>query len=176
MDKFFSKNFSLISFFFVPILFLWNPHWLGFLGVQPYWPLFWLLPWSIIHGSTNGIIVGLFLGLTLDSITVDNTFTQVPGLVLCGVWFGRLKFCTNIFVEHFRYGLICSIASFFCSFLYFSQILIKNIPDDNFFLYSFNVKNIFAQVIITGLLAPLFCSRLLILFKKSKDRKNLLKF
>ena len=176
MDKFFEKNLSLISFFFVPILFLWNPHWLGFLGVQPYWPLFWLLPWSMVYGSTNGLIFGLFLGLILDSITIDSIFTQIPGLVLCGFWFGRLGNSSNFFIEHFRHGLICSIASFFCSFLYFSQILIKNIPDDNFFLYSFNVKNIFAQVIITGLLAPLFCSRLLILFKKSKDRKNLLKF
>jgi len=171
MVKFFEKKLSLISFVFLPIIFLWNPHWLGFLGVQPYWPLFWLLPWSIIHGSTNGLIVGLFLGLTLDSITVDNTFTQVPGLVLCGVWFGRLKFCTNIFVEHFRYGLICSIASFFCGALYFFQIFINDISVENLFLLSSNMKIVFAQVFVTGLLAPLFCSRLLILFKKSKDNR-----
>ena len=176
MFNFLKHNSSLISFFFIPLIFCWNPHWLGFLGVQPYWPLFWILPWSMVHGSTKGLIVGLFLGLALDSLTVDNDFTQIPGLVLCGFWFGRLKSCSNVFVEHFRHGLICSLGSFICSSLYFLQILLKNIPVNNLFLFSFSVKNIFAQVFITGLLAPLFCSRILILFKKAKSNKNALNF
>ena len=75
MINFIKKNLSLFSFISVPIIFLWNPSWLGFLGVQPYWPLFWLLPWSMIHGSNNGLMYGLFFGLILDSITIDNNFT-----------------------------------------------------------------------------------------------------
>ena len=59
MNKFLIKKLSTISFIFIPIIFLWHPNWLGFLGVQPYWPLFWLLPWSIINGSINGLLVGL---------------------------------------------------------------------------------------------------------------------
>ena len=109
MNQFFIKKWSI--FIFVPIIFLWHPNWLGFLGVQPYWPLFWLLPWSMINGSINGLIFGLFLGLILDSLTLDNNFTQIPGLVLCGAWFGRIKIHSDILVGHFRYGLICSIAS-----------------------------------------------------------------
>ena len=58
MNKFFINNLSIISFIFIPIIFLWHPNWLGFLGVQPYWPLFWLLPWSMINGSINGLLVG----------------------------------------------------------------------------------------------------------------------
>ena len=175
MYNYLKKNLFLISFIFVPIVYLWNPHWIGFLGIQPYWPLFWLLPWSMVYGSTNGLIAGLFLGLTLDSISPDDSFTQIPGLLFCGIWFGRLGNCSNGFVEHFRHGLICSIGSFFCGSLYFSQILIKNIPDNNWLLYFPNIKNILAQVFITALMAPLFCSRLLILFKRSKNRGNLVK-
>ena len=59
MNKFFSKKLSIITFIFIPIIFLWHPNWIGFLGVQPYWPLFWLLPWSMINGSINGLLVGL---------------------------------------------------------------------------------------------------------------------
>ena len=59
MNKFFTKRLSIISFIFIPIIFLWHPNWLGFLGVQPYWPLFWLLPWAMINGSINGLLVGL---------------------------------------------------------------------------------------------------------------------
>jgi len=91
MNKFFTKKISILTFVFVPIIFLWHPNWLGFLGVQPYWPLFWLLPWSFINGPINGLIFGLFLGLILDSLTLDSNFSQIPGLILCGFLFGRIK-------------------------------------------------------------------------------------
>ena len=126
MEKFLKKKVSWISFLFIPLVYFWNPNWLGFVGVQPYWPLFWLLPWCILHGSIDGFIVGLFMGLVLDSISLESSFTQIPGLVLCGIWFGKLRLCNNPIIGHFRYGLISAIASFLCGSLYFAQILIKN--------------------------------------------------
>ena len=176
MKKYLKKNLFLISFLFIPIVYFWDPNWLEFLGVQPYWPLFWLLPWSMIFGSMDGLIVGLFLGLILDSISPDISFTQIPGLIFCGIWFGKLSFSGNVFVGHFRYGLICSIASFLCGSLYFFQILIKNLSDNTIFLYFPSIKNIFAQVFITGLLAPFFCSLLVSLYKRSKGEEKLISF
>ena len=161
MYKFFSKNFSIVFLICIPIIFLWHPNWLGLLGVQPYWPLFWLLPWSMIHGSIKGLIYGLFLGLILDSITLDSSFSQIPGLILCGFWFGRIKMHTNILVGHFRYGLICSIGSFLCGTLYFLQILVKNFSESTFLLFIPSIQNIVAQVFLTGFFAPLICSQLL---------------
>ncbi len=165
MKKYFKKNFSVISFFFVPIIFLWHPNWLGFIGIQPYWPLLWLLPWSILNGSINGLILGLFLGLILDALTLDSNFTQIPGLVLCGFLFGRVKLHSDILVGHFKYGLICSFGSFLCGTFYFLQILLKNYSDSTFLLFLPSVQNILAEVFLTGFLAPLICSRLLRLFK-----------
>ncbi len=176
MVNYFKKKISLISFLFIPILYFWDPNWLEFLGVQPYWPLFWLLPWSMIYGSFDGLIIGLFLGLILDSLSPDGGFTQIPGLVLCGIWFGKLSISDNIFVGHCRFGLICSIASFFCGWLYFFQILIKYWSDHTIFLYLPSIKIIFAQVFITGLLAPLLCSLLFRLFQTSKRRDKLISF
>ena len=167
MNKFFTKKFPIISFIFVPIIFLWHPNWLGFLGVQPYWPLFWLLPWSMINGSINGLIFGLFLGLILDSLTLDNNFTQIPGLILCGFLFGRIKVNNNILVGHIRYGLICSFGSFFCGIFYFLQILSKNFSDGTFLLFIPSVQNILAEVFLTGFFAPLICSKLFRIFKSS---------
>ena len=167
MNKFFTKNFSIISFIFIPIIFLGHPNWLGFLGVQPYWPLFWLLPWSMMNGSINGSIVGLFLGLILDSLTLDDSFTQIPGLIFCGFLFGRIKFHSDILVGHFRYGLICSFGSFLCGTLYFLQILFRNFSDSNYLMLLPSVKNILAEVFLTGFFAPLICSRLLRIFKFS---------
>ena len=170
MKKLFFKNLSFISFALIPIVFFWNPNWLGILGNQPYWPLFWLLPWSIIHGSTNGLILGLFLGLIVDSISISNSFTEIPGLILCGLWFGRVKKCSNFWVEHFRYGLICCIGSFICGTLYFLQIIIYNYPDFSFFSFESSFQNILTQVFLTGFFAPFFCSKLLRLFKITKNK------
>ena len=170
MNKFFTKKLSIISFIFIPIIFLWHPNWLGFLGVQPYWPLFWLLPWSMINGSINGLIFGLILGLIFDSITLDSGFTQIPGLMLCGLWFGRIKVHSDILVGHFRYGLICIFGSFLCGTFYFLQILIKNFSDNRFLFYMPSFQNILAEIFLTGFFAPLICSQLFRIFKASSDK------
>tara|TARA_A100001388_G_scaffold100263_1_gene73144 strand:+ start:118 stop:657 length:540 start_codon:yes stop_codon:yes gene_type:complete len=176
MEKYLKKHFSLISFLFVPIVYLWDPNWLEFFGVQPYWTLFWLLPWSMVYGPIDGLIVGLCLGLILDSLSPETSFTQIPGLVICGIWFGKLRLSINNVISNLKFGLICSIASFFCGSLYFLQILIKNSLGKSNFFYFPSVSNILAQVFITGLFAPLFCSLLLSLFKKSKSRYKLISF
>ena len=167
MKKLFIKNLPLVFFIFVPIVFLWHPNWLGFLGAQPYWPLFWLLPWSMINGPIYGVIYGLFMGIILDSLTIDGNLTQIPGLLLCGFLFGRIKVHSEFLVGHFRYGLICSFGSFLCGTLYLFQILFKNFSDSNFLLVIPSVQNILAEVFLTGFFAPLICSQLLRMFKFS---------
>ena len=173
MDRLLNKNISLISFFFIPIVFFWHPNWLGILGIQPYWPLFWLLPWSMVHGSFSGLVVGLFLGLILDSISTISSFTQIPGLMLCGLWFGSISQYkkNNVLVGHFRYGLICSAGSFVCSMIYFLQILVKNFSENNFLLFYPSFKNVLAQIFLTGFFAPFICSLLYKLFKISKRNR-----
>ncbi len=109
----------------------------------------------------------MFLGLILDSLTLDSNFTQIPGLILCGVLFGRVKFHSDNFVGHFRYGLICSFGSFLCGTIYYFQILFKNYSDSTFLLFIPSVQNILAEVFLTGFFAPLICSQILILFKFS---------
>ena len=172
MNKFFKKKLPILFFFFVPIIFLWHPNWLGFLGIQPYWPLFWLLPWSMIYGSINGLIFGCFLGLVLDSLTLDSNFTQMPGLILCGFLFGRIKQNRKILVGHFKYGLICSFGSFLCGTLYFLQVLFKNFSDSIFLLFISSFQNLLAEVFLTGLFAPLICSQLMRIFKYSEKKRK----
>ena len=172
MNKFFKKKLSIISFIFIPIIYLWHPNWLGFFGIQPYWPLLWLLPWSMVNGSRNGLIFGLFLGLILDSVTLNSNFTQIPGLMLCGVCFGRIKIHSNIFIGHFRYGLICCLGSFLCGSLYFLQILFRNYSDGTFLLFIPSFQNILAEIFLTGFFAPLICSQLLRIFKSSIEKSK----
>ena len=176
MNKFFKKKLSIISFIFIPIIFLWHPNWLGFFGIQPYWPLLWLLPWSMVNGSSSGLIFGFFLGLILDSVALNSNFTQIPGLMLCGVWFGRIKINSNILVGHFRYGLICCLASFLCGNLYFLQILFRNYSDSSFLLFIPSFQNILAEVFLTGFFAPLICSQLFRIFKFPGEKRSKINF
>ena len=114
--------------------------------------------------------MGLFLGLILDSLTLDNNFTQIPGLILCGFLFGKIKFHKDILVGHFRYGLICSFGSFLCGTLYFLQILSRNFSDSNFLMLIPGVKNILAEVFLTGFFAPFICTQLLRMLKFSRRK------
>ena len=124
----------------------------------------------MINGSINGLIFGLFLGLILDSLAQDINFTQIPGLMVCGFWFGQIKFHSHILVEHFRYGLVCSLASFFCGTIIFLQILFINFGESTYLLFFSSIENILAEVFLTGFFAPLICSQLLRIFKFSKGR------
>ena len=121
-----------------------------------------------IECTINGLVFGLFLGLILDSLTLDNNFTQIPGLIFCGFLFGKIKLNTDILVGHFRHGLICSFGSFLCGTLHLSQILFKNFSDSNSLMFISGIKNILAEVFLTGLLAPFVCSQLLRMFKFSR--------
>ena len=108
-----------------------------------------------------------FLGLILDSLTLNESFTQIPGLIFCGFLFGRIKLHNDILLGHFRYGLICSFGSFLCGTFYFLQILFKNFSDGTFLLFIPSVQNILAEVFLTGFFAPLICSKLFRIFKPS---------
>ena len=124
----------------------------------------------MINGSINGLIFGLFLGLILDSLTFNESFTQVPGLIVCGFLFGRIKLHSDILLGHFRYGLICSFGSFLCGTFYFLQILFRNYSDINSLILIPSVRNILAEVFLTGFFAPFICSQLLRMFKFSRRK------
>ena len=128
----------------------------------------------MLNGSINGLIFGFFLGLILDSVTLNDSFTQIPGLILCGIWFGRIRIHSDIFLGHFRYGLICTLGSFLCGTLHFIQILVKNFSDSTYFLFMPSVQNIFAEVFLTGLFAPFICTQLLRLFKFYREKTKVI--
>jgi len=124
----------------------------------------------MINGSIKGLIFGLFLGLILDSLTIDSDFTQIPGLILCGFLFGRIKLHRDNLLGHFRFGLICSFGSFLCGTIYFLQILFNNFSDSTYLLFIPSLQNILAEVFLTGFFAPLICSQILRMFKFSRRK------
>ena len=163
------KNYySLLSFFIIPLLTLWNPIWFSVMGVQPYWPIFWLLPWSILHGPLNGFIMGFIIGIILDSINHD-IYTQIPGLLICGFWFGKLD---NL-IYRYQYGLIASLGSLICGLFYSFQLLFNNYQENPDWLFSFGLKNIAGQILLAGLFAPVLSVFLYKFFSENLKKNNL---
>ena len=157
---------SLISFLIIPVVIFWNPSWLSLMGYQAYWPIFWLLPWALIHGPFKSMLVGFLLGFILDTINADF-YTQIPGLMICGFWFGKIGRFNQFNNKPVHFGLTAAIGSLICSVIYFCQIVVNLLFNETpVWLFTYAVQNIFAQVLLTGLLAPIFCKWLYILFRK----------
>ena len=171
MKFYFNKYLSLISFLILPVVIFWNPSWLSLMGYQAYWPIFWLLPWALIHGPYKAMLFGFLLGFTLDTINAD-LYTQIPGLMICGFWFSKIRNFSQFNNAPLQFGLIAAIGSLICGILYFCQIVVLHlIGNSPLWLFSFGVQNIFSQIFLTGLLAPVFCKWLYILYSKKNKLK-----
>jgi len=166
MKKKFNTKLSLLTFLFIPLIYLWNPKFITLMGVQPHWSMFWLFPWASLYGSFYGFLTGLSLGIILDSLN-NNLYTQIPGLVICGFFFGKLGKYKSNEINKLQYGLICALGSFICNALYLCQFILHQYSQNNIGLFTYGMKNTFAQVLITALLAPVICNWLFYFFRKN---------
>ena len=166
MKFYLNQYLSLLSFLIIPFVMFWNPSWLSLMGSQAYWPIFWLLPWSVINGPFKSMLVGFLLGLILDTIYAD-LYTQIPGLMICGFWFGKVGSLNRFNGNSHHYGLTAAIGSLICGIIYFCQMIVKLLLEDiPLWVFAYGIQNIFAQVFLTSLLAPVFCKWLYFLFNK----------
>ncbi len=148
----------------VPFLTLIAPSWLTLMGVGPSWSILWLLPWSLFAGPVSGLLSGFALGLSLDAISLGDA-TYAPFLSILGLWWGYLGKRSLLFQRGFSLGLLSWIGSIFVSLGLWLQFVLNGTvsPVTLFNLWSFHT--LLAQSILTGLMAPLICSLLLMCFK-----------
>ena len=171
MKFYINQYLSFVSFLLIPLLTFWNPSWFSLMGSQAYWPIFWILPWALIHGPYKSIVVGFILGFLLDTINADY-YTQIPGLMICGFWFGKVGNLNYVNNTPLQFGLLASIGSLICGLIYFFQIIINLLlQNSNLWEFSYGVQIICAQVFLTGLLAPVFCKWLYFWFSKKNKLK-----
>jgi len=167
MKFYLNQSLSLIYFLLIPLVIAWSPSWLSLMGYQAYWPVFWLLPWALIHGPFKSMLVGFLLGFFLDTINAD-LYTQIPGLMICGFWFGKVGNLNQFSNSPLQFGLTAAMGNLLCGVIYFCQMIVKLLLENSpLWLFSYGVQNIFAQVFLTSLLAPVFCKWLYFLFSKN---------
>ena len=152
----------------VPFLSLLAPTWLTLMGVGPSWAVLWLLPWALVGGPLLGVFAGLSLGLILDAISLGDG-SQVPALVLLGFWWGYLGRKGLPIERNFSLGLLSWIGSLVVGLGAWLQFLLIHMYSYPSLFNSWSFYTILCQSILTGLLAPLICSLLLMFFEAPRS-------
>ncbi len=165
MFKFHKRSLWIASGCLVPFLNLFAPSFLSLSGVGPSWAVLWLLPGGLIYGSTSGVVAGICLGLSLDGISLGGA-SHIPALVGLGYWWGRLGRRGRPIEQSFILGLLALIGTFFLGFSLWAQTLFLQYLEIGLVINYWGLHTLLAQAIITGLLAPMICSWLLLLWRR----------
>ncbi len=153
----------LASALLVPLLTLATPAFLRLDGVAPSWAVLWLLPWALVDGPLSGALAGLALGMLLDAISVGGA-SQVPVLLLLGWWWGRLPRRGPPIERSFSLGLLALLGS---ALLGLSLLLQRHgAALQQGLAVPAAWHTLLQQTLLTGLLAPMICSPLLLVWRR----------
>ena len=161
-------NKKLLTFFLIiclPALVIISPDWLKLNGITPCWPVILLLPFSLRNRPWRSSIVGIAMGILIDSFTTSDA-SYIPSLfILCLIW--SLYGLRNKKIEYFlNIGLIAIFGTAFVGLsIWFQKVLLYGDLRNNWF-NSWSINVLISEVIITGLVAPFFSSWFLLTYKK----------
>ena len=161
MKKKYARLFFVLSAIFLPFLILISPDLFKIDGIGPTWSVIWLLPWTLEKGKRFGLFTGFCVGLFLDGLSIGGV-TQIPALMILGLWWGKLGIEGKPITSIFHLGLLALLGSIFTSFSFWIQIFfIEGFISTDWF-NSWALYTLLAQAILTGLLAPMICSWVLL--------------
>ncbi|MED5562676.1 MAG: rod shape-determining protein MreD [Cyanobacteriota bacterium] len=165
MARLHQQPLCLASSLFVPWLTLASPTWLNLSGVGPCWAVLWLLPWALVDGPVSGLTAGLCLGLVLDGLNLGGA-SQLPALMALGWWWGRLGRRAPPIQGSFNLGLLAWIGTALVGLSLWLQTLLIQFDSSVSWLHSWGLHTFLAQSLITGLVAPLLVSWMLLILRR----------
>ena len=151
----------------VPLLTLASPAFLKIADVAPSWAVLWLLPWALVDGPASGAIAGLCLGLVLDGLHLGLA-SEVPVLMLLGWWWGRIGRRGVPIERSYNLGLLAVLGSLLLG----ASLLLQLYWAGQLPLVEAGLHTLVAQSLITGLLAPVFCSLVLLRWRRIADLRS----
>ena len=149
----------------VPLLALASPPWLAIDGVGPAWAVLWLLPWALVDGPVSGALAGVILGLVLDGLNLGG-LSQVPALLLLGLWWGRLGRRAAPIQRSLNLGLLAWLGSAGLGLSLILQLWLRQGGALDPLTQSWGLQTLWCQALVTGLLAPLLVSLQLLLWRR----------
>ena len=169
MTRKYRNLFFFITATCIPFLTLISPNWLRIYGVSPCWPIFWLLPFSLQNGSVRGVIGGTSLGLLMDSFTMGGA-SFIPSFVFLSFWWGGYGLKKKTIHLSLNLGLMAILGTTFVSFsIWIQKISFQSFLIDKLF-NNWAIHTLIAEVTITGLMAPILCSWLLLSYTNTNKK------
>ncbi len=150
----------------LPLLIIASPNWLKINGISPCWPVIFLLPFSIKNNPWKSSIASILLGIFIDSFTVSDA-SYIPSLLFLSLAWRQYGLHNKKIDLFFNVGLMAMLGTAVVGLsIWFQKIIFHSMLRNNWF-HSWSINVLIAEVIITGLVAPLFSSWLLFTYKKN---------
>ena len=163
------NNKKLLIFFTViclPFFIILSPDWFKINGIMPCWPVIFLLPFSLKNSPWRSSIAAIACGIFIDSFTVSDA-SYIPSLLLLSLVWSQYGLHNKKIELFLNLGLMAIFGTAVVGFsIWVQKIILYSILRNNWF-HSWSIYVLISEVIITGLVAPLFSSLLLF-----TDRKN----
>ena len=149
----------LLTSLLLLLLTMATPRWLQLDGVPPCWVVLWLLPWAVVEGPVAGITAGLLLGLALDGLQGEG-ITVVPVLMLLGLWWGQFLSARRPLERSTTLCLQALLGTLLLNASHALQLHWRGVG------VAAAWQLAMAQALLTGLLAPLVCSLLVLFWRR----------
>ena len=160
---------KLLIFFtivFLPVFIISSPVWLKINGIDPCWPVILLLPFSLKNPPWRSAIASILLGIFIDSFKVDEV-SYIPSLFLLSLVWSQYGLHNKKIELFLNIGLMAILGTAVVGISIWVQKLILHSALRNNLFHSWSMYVLISKVIITGLIAPLFSSWLLLAYKKN---------
>ena len=160
------KLLIFIATIFLPILIISPPVWLKINGIAPCWPVILLLPFSLKNPRWKSAIASILLGIFYDSFKVDQV-SYIPSFFLLSLVWSQYGLYNKKIELFLNIGLMAIFGTAVVGFSIWVQKIIFYSALRNNWFHSWSIYVLFSELIITGLVAPLFSSWLLFSYKKN---------
>ncbi len=166
MDRNQRKILSFFATICLPIFIISTPNWLKINGISPCWPVILLLPFTLKNVPWRSAIAAVALGLYSDSFTVSDA-SHVPSLLLLSLMWSQYALHNKKVELYLNIGLMAMLGTVLVGFsMWVQKIIFYSILRNDWF-HSWSLYVLICEVVMTGLVAPIFSSWLLFTYKKN---------
>ena len=163
-----NKN-KLLVFFTIVCLqacIITSPDWLKINGISPCWPVILLLPFSLNNSPWKSSIASILLGIFIDSFTISDV-SYIPSLFFLSIIWSTYGLYNKKIELFLNIGLMAILGTTLVGIsIWLQKIIFYSYLRNNWF-HSWSIYVLISEVIITGLVAPIFSSWLLLSYKKN---------
>jgi len=166
MAKYNRKFLIFLSLICLPACIIISPDFLTINGIKPCWPVILLLPFSLKSPPWNAALASLALGIFIDSFTISDV-SYIPSLFLLSVVWSKYGLHNKKIELFLSIGLMAIFGTAFVGFsIWFQKIILYSVLRHHWF-HSWSIYVLISEIIITGLVAPLFSSWILLTYTKN---------